>query len=132
FEAAALNYRIGEAMTRVASGGPPSELHPDTLPVGPSTVVLIIAALALRYVLSWLKDRLPGWLLPLRIYVDALWVFLVLSFSVDKGLTWLINPAGWLAERRIVVWFNTTRADLFSHFQPLETAWDAVMWALRT
>lgn len=132
FEAAALNYRIGEAMTRVAAGGPSSELHPDTLPVGPSTLVLIIAALALRYVLSWLKDRLPGWLLPFRIYVDALWVFLVLSFSVNKGLTWLINPAGWIAERRIVVWFNTTRAELFSHFQPLETAWDTVTWALRT
>jgi hypothetical protein len=132
FEAAALNYRIGENMARVASGGALSELHPDTLPVGPSTVVLIIAALAGRYVLSWLKDRLPGWLLPFRIYVDALWVFLVLSFSVNKGLTWLINPAGWLAERRIVVWFNTARAGLFSHFQPLETAWDTVMWALRT
>jgi hypothetical protein len=132
FETAALNYRVGENMTRVASGGAPTELHPDTLPIGTSTVVLIIAALAGRYVLSWLKDRLPGWLLPLRVYVDALWVFLVLSFSANLGLTLLINPAGWVAQRRIVVWFSSTRAELFSHFQPLETAWDTAMWALRT
>jgi hypothetical protein len=132
FEAAALNYRVGENMTRVASGGAPTELHPDTLPIGTSTVVLIIAALAGRYVLIWFKDRLPGWLLPLRIYVDALWVFLVLSFSVNLGLTLLINPAGWVAQRRIVVWFSSTRAELFSHFQPLETAWDTAMWGLRT
>ena len=39
---------------------------------------------------------------------------------------------GWIAERRIVVWLNTTRADLFSFFQPLETLWDAVMAVLRT
>lgn len=92
FEAAALDYRIGESMMRVVSGGAPTELHPDTLPVGTSTVVLIVAALVLRYVLSSLKDRLPGWLLPFRVYVDALWVFLVLSFSANHGLTWLVNP----------------------------------------
>jgi hypothetical protein len=132
FEAAALNYRIGESMTRVAAGGAPTELHADSLPVSSSTVVLIVAALALRYVLGVVKDRLPGWLLPFRVYLDALWVFLVLSFSVNQGLTWLINPGGWIAERRIVVWFNGTRAELFSHFQPVESAWDTVMWALRT
>ena len=31
-----------------------------------------------------------------------------------------------------MVWFNDTRAELFSHFQPLETAWDAAMSVLRT
>jgi ABC-type branched-subunit amino acid transport system ATPase component len=30
------------------------------------------------------------------------------------------------------VWFNDTRSELFSHFQPLETAWDAAMLVLRT
>jgi hypothetical protein len=132
FESRALVYRVGENMTRVAAGGAPSELHPGTLPIGTGTWVVIVAALALRYVLSWLKDRLPGWLVPLRVYVDALWVFLVISYSANRGLTLLINPAGWLSERRIIVWFSNTRAEAFSHFHPLETAWSAVMWALRT
>jgi hypothetical protein len=128
FEARALDYRVGAAMASEA----PTELHPESLPVGVSTWVVIVAALVSRYALSWLKDRLPGWMLAFRVYLDALWVFLVLSFSVNQGVTLLVNPSGWIAERRIVVWFNSTREELFSHFQPLETAWDTVMWAVRT
>jgi hypothetical protein len=66
------------------------------------------------------------------VYVEALWVFLTVSFAASQGVTFLINPAGWIAERRIVVWFNETRAELFSHFQLLQTMWDISMWALRT
>jgi hypothetical protein len=128
FEARALDYRVGAAM----STPEPTELHPDVLPVGTSTWVLIVAALVTRYVLSWLKDRMPGWMVAIRVYVDALWVFLVLTFSVNQGLTILVNPTGWVEQRRIVVWFNTTREELFSHFQPLESAWDTAMWAVRT
>jgi hypothetical protein len=128
FEARALPYRAGAAMTDSV----PTELHPESLPVGTSTWVVIAAALVSRYVLSWLKDRLPGWMVAFRVYLDALWVFLVLSFSVNQGLTILVNPSGWVAERRIVVWFNNTREELFSHFQLLETGWDTVMWAVRT
>jgi hypothetical protein len=128
FEARALVYRVGEAMMSPE----PTDLHPDSLPVGTSTLVLIGAALATRYLLNWLKDRLPRWMVAVRVYIDTLWVFLVLSFSVNQGLTWLINPAGWIAERRIVVWFNSTREQLFSHFQPLEAFWDTMMWAWRT
>jgi hypothetical protein len=119
-------------MMAVANGAPPTDLHPQSLPVGAATWVLIGAALATRTVLSKLKDRLPSWLVAVRLYVDALWVFLVLSFSVNQGVTVLINPTGWIAERRIMVWFSTTRADLFSHFAPLEKLWDIIMWALRT
>ena len=128
FEARALVYRVDEAVTSPQ----PTELDPASIPVGTSTVVLIGSALVLRYLLSWSKDRLPGWMVAVRVYVDTLWVFLALSFSVNQGLTLLLNPAGWIAERRIVVWFTTTRAELFSHFRPLEAAWDTVMWALRT
>ena len=128
FEARALDYRIGEAMMTPGL----TDIHPDSLPVGTATWAVIGAALVTRYLLTWFKDKLPGWFLGVRIYVDALWVFLVLTFSVNQGLTILLNPAGWLAQRRIVVWFNDTREGLFSHFDLLETAWDAAMWALRT
>lgn len=128
FESRALDYRIGEAM---ATPGV-SELHPDSLPVSTVTWVLIATALVLRYVLSRFKDDLPGWVLAIRVYVDALWVFLGVSFAASQDVTFFINPAGWLAERRIVVWFNETRAELFSHFRPLEILWDSVTWALGT
>lgn len=128
FESRALEYRMGEAMMSEA----PTELHPDALPVSTTTWVVIGVAFVSRYALIWAKDRLPRWTIALRVYLDALWVFLVLTFSVSQGVTVLVNPSGWLSERRIVVWFNTTREQMFSHFQPLETAWDTVMWALRT
>lgn len=128
FEAAALDYRIGEAMTTPGE----VELHPETLPVSNLTWALIFAALVARYVLSRFKERLPGWMIAVRVYVDALWVFLGVSFAASKDLTFFLNPTGWLSERRIVVWFNDTRADLFSHFRPLEVWWDTVTWAVST
>lgn len=128
FKNESLQYTIAEAMTNPGT----TDVDPATIPVGTFTWILIGAALATRWLLNKLKDRLPSWLVVLRLYVDALWVFLVLSFTANQGLTVLINPAGWLQQRRIVVWFNDTRADLFSHFRPLETAWDTLMWALRT
>jgi hypothetical protein len=128
FEARALVYRVDESV----ASPEPTELHPELLPVGTSTLVLIGSALGVRYLLSWQKDRLPKWMIGIRVYVDTLWVFLALSFSVNQGLTLLINPAGWIAERRIVVWFSQTRQEVFSHFQPLNAIWDTCAWALRT
>jgi hypothetical protein len=128
FKGRTLDYTIGEAMTSPGQ----ADLDAGSIPVGVWTWVLVVAALVARWALNRLKDNMPPWTVAVRLYVDALWVFLVLSFSVNQGLTVLINPASWIQERRIVVWFNTTRAELFSHFQPLETAWDSAMWALRT
>ncbi len=128
FEAAALDYRIGDAMMTPGE----VELHPETLPVSNLTWALIFAALVARYVLSRFKELLPGWMIAVRVYVDALWVFLGVSFAASKDLTFVLNPTGWLSERRIVVWFNDTRADLFSHFRPLEVWWDTVTWAVST
>jgi hypothetical protein len=127
FEQRALDYRVNEAMLSPEV----TELHPDSLPGGSLTVVLIFAALVIRYVLGNFKDQLPGWMIAIRVYVDALWVFLTVSFAASQGLTFFLNPTGWLAERRIVVWFNETRADVFSHFKLLESTWDVVTWALK-
>jgi hypothetical protein len=128
FESRALTYRIGEAVTTPGS----LELHPDSVPVGTVTWVLIATALVARYVLSRFKTALPNWVIVIRVYVDALWVFLGVSFAASRDVTFFLNPTGWLAQRRIVVWFSETRAELFSHFAPLEKVWDTVTWALGT
>jgi hypothetical protein len=93
---------------------------------------LVAAALVCRFVLSRLKDRLPKWLVIVRVYVDSVWVFLVLTLSVNAGFTLLVNPTKWVSQRRVVVWFNTTRAELFSSFRPLEIAWDGLTSAVQT
>lgn len=128
FEYGAVPYRMGEAMTSPE----PRELDPSQLPVSTVTVIIIGVALLTRILLSRLKDKMPTWLLPVQVYLDALWVFLVLTFSASHGVTLLLNPSAWLAERRVVVWFNDTRENIFSHFQPLESAWNAAIWAIST
>lgn len=128
FEYRAVPYRVGKALTSDA----PTELDPRMLPVGTVTVIIIGAALVARFALGRLKNRMPAWLLPVQVYLDALWVFLVLTFSASHGVTLLINPAAWVAERRIIVWFNDTRESLFSHFQLLESAWKGAAWAVGT
>ncbi|BBX16593.1 hypothetical protein CRI77_24000 [Mycolicibacterium duvalii] len=128
FEVQALDYRMADSIT---NPGQP-EIDPENLPVSTTTWVVIGIALVARFVLSRYSEKLPGWFVAVRIYVDALWVFLALTFSVNQGLSLLLNPAGWLAERRIVVWFSHTRESLFAYFAPLETVWDTGTWAVKT
>ncbi|MGW0163172.1 hypothetical protein ACWDUN_28020 [Mycobacterium sp. NPDC003323] len=128
FEYRALHYRVGEALTTPGT----SELNPEALPVSTVTIVIIGAALVTRFLLNRLKDRMPVWLLPVQVYLDALWVFLVLTLSASKGVTLLINPSAWVSERRIVVWFNESRESLFAHVKFLQKLWDALMWTLST
>ena len=132
FETAALNYRVDEAVVNAVAGGPASSLHPEQLPVSTATWVIIATAVVARYVLSRFKESLPGWVIAVRVYVDALWVFLVLSFAANQGVRFILNPTGWIGERRIVVWANGLRADIFSYFTPLEVLWNAAVAVLKT
>lgn len=118
-----LNYRVADAM---------SGINTEMLPISRTTWVVVGAALAARYVLGHFSSRLPTALIALRVYIDALWVFLVLTFSLAAGITVLIKPGDWISHRRLVVWFNTVRADAFSHVQPLQTAWQGFTWLVRT
>ena len=126
FESRAQDYRIEAAINSTV----PSDLHAAELPATTVTWVLVVSALLLRTLLTQLEDRLPKWLLAVRVYVDALWVFLTLTFFAKAGLEVLVKPGKWLSERRIVVWLDTTRADLFSHVRPLEIAWNYLVSAI--
>jgi hypothetical protein len=132
FESSALDYRVAAGMMKALTTGQTSDFHADELPASTVTWVIIASALVLRYVLSRFKDNLPGWMIAVRVYVDALWVFLGVSFAASKGVGFVLNPMKWVGERRIVVWAATTRAELFSHFRPLEVVWDAAMAVLKT
>ncbi|MFL0278027.1 hypothetical protein [Mycobacterium sp. SMC-19] len=123
YQRLALNYRVADAMNGI---------NTEMLPISRITWVIVGAALVARYVLGHFSSRLPTALIALRVYIDALWVFLVLTFSLAAGITVLIKPGDWLSHRRLVVWFNTVRADAFSHVQPLQTAWQGFMWLVRT
>ncbi|UMB71990.1 hypothetical protein [Mycobacterium paraterrae] len=121
--ARALDYQMDEVFSSAAG---------HALQVPKTTFFVIGAALIVRYPLRYFAGRLPRWLTAVRIYIDSLWVFLVLSYSLSAGFTFLVNPAGWLAKRRIVVWFTSTRAELFSHVKPLQVGWHGLTWAVKT
>lgn len=123
YQRLALNYRVADALSGV---------NTEMLPVSRVTWVIVGAALAARFVLAHFSGRLPAVLTAVRVYIDALWVFLVLTFSLAAGITFLIKPGEWLSQRRLVVWFNNLRGDAFSHFQVLESAWQSLMWLVRT
>lgn len=127
FEARALTYRIGEAMTAAA----PTELHPDDLPASRITIAIIAAALLLRFVLRRFGDGLPRWTVVVRVYIDALWVFLALTLSAREGLKMLINPGGWVKERRVVVWLDSVINSAVSQFHPFQILWNGVCTATR-
>lgn len=99
------------------------------LPLTNTVWYLIVGAFIVRYLmkLKWVKAHTPSWFVFIQVYLDALWVFLALSFAASKGVTFFLNPAGWFKERRIVVWVETMRAELFSHFRPLEIVWNLLI-----
>ncbi|WIM89047.1 hypothetical protein PT015_06135 [Candidatus Mycobacterium wuenschmannii] len=123
YMARVLDYQMDEAFNGVKA---------HALDVPKTTWIVIVGAVILRYPLRYFAGRLPRWLTAVRIYVDSLWVFLVLSYSLSAGFTFLVNPSGWLAKRRIVVWFTSTRAELFSHVKPLQVAWHGLTWSVKT
>ena len=94
FETAALNYRIGDAMTRALETGGPAvcirRAAGQRRHLGRSSP----SALVLRYVLGKFKESLPGWMIAVRVYVDALWVFLTLSFAASQGVELPHQPHG--------------------------------------
>lgn len=116
FERHAQQYRGGPGDPGAALG------H---LPLTNAVWYLIVGAFIIRYLikLKWVKARTPSWFPLFQVYLDALWVFLALSFAASKGVTFFFNPTGWFKERRVVVWVEHMRAELFSHFRPLEIGW---------
>lgn len=60
YEAAALNYRVHDAMTTALTTGATADVNPDQLPASGVTWVIIASALVLRYVLGRFKENLPG------------------------------------------------------------------------
>ncbi|AKC39027.1 Uncharacterised protein [Mycolicibacterium phlei] len=127
YEHKAMYLRVGAAMTH---SEPVLDL--SNVPVTNLVWYLIVGAFVLRYALKlrWVESRTPTWFVFIKVYLDALWVFLILSFAASKGVTFFLKPTAWFKERRIVVWADTSRAELFSHFRPLEVIWNVLTSAL--
>ncbi|MFD6198650.1 hypothetical protein ACFWE3_18310 [Mycobacteriaceae bacterium NPDC060252] len=122
-------YRMGAVM-QASLNNQPVDLDPGAIPVTSIVWGIVIGAFVLRFVLKRLQERLPKWVVFIRAYLDALWVFLVLTVAASNNVGILLNPTAWFKERRIVVWLDTSRAELFAHFKPLEVVWSVFSNAL--
>lgn len=101
-------------------GPGPGDISPTTF-----VVCVIILAFFGRFALKQFGDRLPQWTVAIGVYLEALWVFL----AVKQMAPALFDFPGWLKSRRIVDAVDAQRAELMSHFHPLEVAWKGITFA---
>lgn len=90
--------------------------------VGPSILIFIAAAFALRQVITRFRDWLPGWTMILAVYFEVLWLFL----GIQASFATLFGTPEWIAQRRAVVWFNEMRENLSLHVEFLGHLWDFI------
>ncbi|MEZ0050801.1 hypothetical protein ABIA30_001799 [Mycobacterium sp. MAA66] len=93
-----------------------TELNPSDIPVSNVAWALIIGAFVLQHLLKWFQNRTPEWFVGIRLYLQVFWVFLTVSFAANQGAVFLLKPAVWFQQRRLVVWFdNATEQANNSH-----------------
>lgn len=83
--------------------------------------IVIAGAFALRQLITRLRKVLPQWTLIIAAYLDAVWLFLTLT-AASKAI---LGSPQWIAERRIVVWFNESRQELLAHLGVVGQWWNA-------
>ncbi len=113
-----------------ASGGDPSALAGKVADVGFGwlTVAVFIAALVLRTALSAFAKRLPSGVAVLAVYVETVWVFLLLTFAND-----LIARVGAWAETRVSAQWLESFGDTVAQRAPMiAEIWEASggLWGL--
>ncbi|OHU61608.1 hypothetical protein [Mycobacteroides chelonae] len=92
-------------------------VHPSTT----ALLLIVLALLAVRRLLTALATRLPTWTIPARLYVEAAWVYIV---SVASAAAIFASPE-WISERRVVVWYRHQKQVIFEHLGPIA---DAINW----
>lgn len=96
------------------------------IPISIWTIVIIAVAFSARWAWSRWSSKLPGWLSPLAVYFEVVWVFY--SVIVIGDVT--DNVRSWVDTRVAVVAFEQWRADLLAAVAPLAWLWNGVLWLL--
>jgi hypothetical protein len=88
------------------------------------TIAIVVVAFALRRVIARFSSRLPRWTGVIAVYLEAVWVFIALSFIKDL----LAGVPDWFATRRMFAWAVDGWEQLRASFAPLQWGADAVGW----
>ncbi|CAN5450282.1 hypothetical protein BH09ACT4_BH09ACT4_10850 [soil metagenome] len=93
---------------------------PFTLP----TIAIVVAAFVLRRVMARFATKLPAWFGVIAVYLEAVWVFIAISFVRDL----LIGVPDWFATRRMFAWAVDGWAHLRDQVSALQWLNDAWGW----
>jgi hypothetical protein len=91
-------------------------------PFGWPTITIVIVAFVLRRLIARFASRLPSWFGVVAVYLEAVWVFIALSFVKDL----LAGVPEWFATRRMFAWAVDGWAEIrevIPAFQWLSDAW---------
>ncbi len=89
-----------------------------------ATVSIVVGAFLLRRLIARFATRLPGWFGAIAVYLEAVWVFIALSFIGDL-LAWVPE---WFATRRMFAWAVDGWEQLRASVPALQWLGDAIGW----
>lgn len=101
--------------------------RPTEIGSGAVVVSLVVGAFLLRFLLKRLGERLPRWVSPVTLYLEALWVLLAVPV-VWHGL--VSEFPKWLSHRRAAVWFGGVRDTALSHAPAADWTYHAIGTAI--
>lgn len=109
----------------------PGEMLDDTdsvanLPLSVWTALIIVLAFAARWAWTKWQQRIPGWVSPIAVYLEVVWVFF--SVMVIGDLTDSIK--GWVDSRVAMAWLEQIRESVLSAVAPLQWVWDGIIWLI--
>ncbi len=99
---------------------------PGELIVSPVSLTVVAVAFAARWMLGRARLKKIGWLTPLGVYLEALWVTVSLMLVLD--LVGIVT--GWVEGRMAIVWLADARVWLADMLFPIVWAWDALIWLI--
>lgn len=96
------------------------------LTIGVWTIVVIVVAFALRWLIKRYNGRLPAAFAFVAVYLEVLWVYL--SLMVISDAVGVITT--WVQTRQAMVWLAGVREWVSAQLVPVAWVWDAVEWVL--
>ncbi|MFC5432974.1 hypothetical protein [Microbacterium suwonense] len=96
------------------------------LPLNLWTAAIIVVAFAARWTWTKWQQRIPGWVSPIAVYLEVVWVFF--SVMVIGDLTDRVKE--WVDSRAAMAWLEQIREGVLTAIAPLRWAWDGIGWAI--
>lgn len=96
------------------------------LPLNVWTVTIIVVAFAARWAWTKWQQRIPGWVSPIAVYLEVVWVFFSVIVIGDLG----DRVKGWVDSRATMAWLEQVRENVLDAVAPLRWVWDGIGWLL--